>query len=209
MPRRNRVDPFGDLHAVPGRGLLTGNRGCVVDDGGRVVRHHHGRLWISCVLQYRGRRHPLAAPHRWTPLFHLDDASALAAGHRPCGQCRREEYLAYQAAVTRGLRRDRPVSSTGLDALLAAERLRRGRGLDRARDRATWRAPGRDLPDGTVVVDAGTPRLLLDARTLAFSFDGWTSPRPRRTSAVEVLTPPTSVLALANGCTPLLHPSAR
>ena len=88
MPRRNRVDPFGDLHAVAARGLLTGNRGCVVDDDGTLVRHHAVRPWISCVLRYRDERQPLAAPRRWTPLFHLDDASALAAGHRPCGLCR-------------------------------------------------------------------------------------------------------------------------
>ncbi len=208
MPRRNRVDPAGDLHAVPQRGLLTGNRGCVVDDAERVVRHHQGRAWISCVLEHRGWRQPLAAPHRWTPLFLLDDAVALAAGHRPCGLCRREEYLAYRDGVLRGLRRDRPPRSTELDALLAAERLRRGRGPERANDRITWTAPAHDLPDGTVVVQDRTPRLLRGERSLAFSFGGWHDPSPRPRGSTVVLTPPTSVLALANGFAPLLHPSA-
>ncbi len=90
MPRRNRVDPFGDLHAAPERGLFTGNRGCLVDDAGDVVRHHRGRLWITCRLEFRGWRQPLAAPHHWTPLFFLDEAVALAAGHRPCAFCRRD-----------------------------------------------------------------------------------------------------------------------
>ena len=90
MPRRNRIDPWSDLHAASGRGLFTGNRGCLVDDDGNVVRHHHSPLWITCVTEFRGWRHPLAAPHRWTPIFFLDDAVALAAGHRPCAFCRRE-----------------------------------------------------------------------------------------------------------------------
>jgi hypothetical protein len=212
VPLRNRVDPTGDLHAHPARGLLTGNRGCLVDDDGTLLRHHQVRPWIVCVLSYRDRRQPLAAPRRWTPLFHLDDASALAAGHRPCGLCRRAAYQGYQAAVARGLGLDRPPAATTLDTRLAAERLRRGRGLERAGDRLTWRARSSDLPDGTVVLVDGEPRLLVGGRCLAFGFDGWEAPGPGPVpvdAEVEVLTPPTSVLALANGFEPLLHPSAR
>jgi hypothetical protein len=93
MPRRNRIDPFGDLHAVAARGLFTGNRGCLVDDHGGVVRHHRGALWITCVTAWRGRRIGLARPGRWTPVFFLDEAVALAAGHHPCDYCRRDAYL--------------------------------------------------------------------------------------------------------------------
>ncbi|MGH7920112.1 MAG: hypothetical protein ACREQM_09230, partial [Candidatus Dormibacteraceae bacterium] len=107
-PRRNRVDPWGDLHATPERGLFTGNRGCVVDGEERVVRHHQSSLWIVCLLRFRDWRVPLARPSRWTPLFFLDDAAALAAGHRPCGLCRRADHVAYQAAVSEGLGCDRP-----------------------------------------------------------------------------------------------------
>ena len=88
MSRRNRVDPWGDLNAVPERGMFTGNRGCLVDDAGEVVRHHRGRLWITCVTEYKDWRFPLARPGKWTPLFFLDDAVALSAGHRPCALCR-------------------------------------------------------------------------------------------------------------------------
>ena len=109
MPRRNRVDPWGDLHAARGRGLFTGNRGCLVDDGGEVVRHHRSSLWIACLTSYRGWRWPLADPGRWTPIFFLDDAVALAAGHRPCGLCRRDDHRSYRDAVgrRRGARRSR------------------------------------------------------------------------------------------------------
>jgi len=210
VPRRNRIDPWSDLHAASGRGLLTGNRGCLVDDHGDVVRHHGSMLWIACVTEFRGWRHPLAAPHRWTPIFFLDDAVALAAGHRPCAFCRREAYRSYRDAVTVALGCSKPLLASALDRRLVAERHRRGRGLDRAADRLIWEAQIDELPSGTVVVDGDRrARLLIDDRLLAFTFDGWTDPieRPTRRTA-QVLTPPTSVAALANGFRPLLHPSA-
>lgn len=210
MPRRNRVDPWGDLHAVAGRGLFTGNRGCLVDESGAVARHHRGSLWITCLTTYRDWRHPLAAPGIWTPLFFLDDAAALAAGHRPCGLCRRDDYRSYRDAVTIATGSTRPVTAVELNRRLAAERLRRGRGLDRWRDRRLWTAPVDSLPVGTVIVDdERMPRLLLTDHTMRFSFDGWVEPRPRPAGGdVAVLTPPTSVTAMLNGFTPVLHPSA-
>ncbi len=203
MPRRNRVDPFGDLHAVAGRGMFTGNRGCLVDDAERVVRHHRGTLWITCVTEFRGRRVGLARPGRWTPLFFLDDAVALAAGHRPCGECRHAAYRSYRDAVSAA--RGERVRAGDLNRLLAAERSRRGRGPTRAPDRRTWTAPA--PPDGVVVLHDG-PRLLLGERLLAFSFDGWCDPVPRPAGDLTLLTPPTSVAALAHGFVPVLHRSA-
>lgn len=204
MPRCNRVDPFGDLHAVSARGLFTGNRGCLVDGAERLVRHHRGNLWITCSTAFRGRRVGLARPGRWTPVFFLDDAVALAAGHRPCGECRHGAYLAYREAVAAAL--GAPVRADDLNRRLAAERLRRGRGLTRAGDRRTWTAPARELPDGTVVV-ADVPRLILGTDLFAFSFDGWHSPVARPHGTLTVLTPPTSVFALAHGFAPELHPT--
>ncbi len=209
MARRNRVDPWGDLHAVPDRGLLTGNRGCLVDDDEHMVRHHAGRLWIACVLDLRGRRVGLARSGRWTPVFFLDDAVVLAAGHRPCGFCRRDDHLGYQRAVTSGSGSSSPVSAAELDRRLAGERLRPGRGMVRAADRLVWPAPAADLPSGTVVGVGDDALLLLADRALRFGFAGWHSPTPRPVGAVHVLTPPTSVLALRHGFVPLLHPSAR
>src|SRR3954454_1956387 len=107
VPRRNRVDPLGDLHAVAARGLFTGNRGCLVDDDRQLVRHHHSNLWITCLTSFRGWRRELETPHRWTPIFFLDDAVALAAGHRPCNFCRPEAYRAYRDGVTAALQRDK------------------------------------------------------------------------------------------------------
>lgn len=208
MARRNRVDPFGDLHAVSERGMFTGNRGCLVDENRRLARHHRGNLWITCVTSYRDWKSPLDQPGHWTPLFFLDDAVALAAGHRPCGLCRRDDYLAYQHALTVGLGAGRAVPAEEQNRLLANERLRRGRGLDRAADRKTWDADMSALPNGTMIVDSGTPLLVLENCLLEFDFGGWRSPRPRRNDRrASVLTPPTSVLALRNGFVPRLHDS--
>lgn len=211
MPRRNRVDPLGDLHAIADRQGFTGNRGCLVNADGELVSHHNGNLWILCRLRYRGWHHPLAAPRTWTPLFFLDDAVGLAAGHRPCGLCRRLDHLAYRAGVTAGLGRDRPVLADELNARLAAERLRRGRGLDRAGDRIIHRADVDTLPTGAVILgpDGAAPHLVTERHLQPFGFGGWGAPIPRPTGrVVEVVTPPTSVLALANGFRPTLHVSA-
>src|SRR4051812_17622711 len=117
--------------------MFTGNPGPLVDEERRIVRHNaSSTLWITCVLRLGDRRHPLDQPHVWTPLFFLDDAVALAAGHRPCGFCRRADYAAYRDAVAWPAR----LKATELDRRLAAERLRRGRGLSRRADRPVWRA---------------------------------------------------------------------
>ena len=196
---------------MTGRGLFTGNRGCIVDDHEVVVRHHRSStLWITCLTEFRDWRVPLARPRRWTPIFFLDDAVALAAGHRPCATCRRDAYDSYRAAVTRAVAAERPLRAVEIDRLLARERLRPGRGLDRAADRRLWRADLADLPSGAVVVrTSGRPHLVLPDRLMAFSFDGWCEPVERPSGgAVDVLTPPTSVGALQTGFVPTLHPSA-
>ena len=189
---------------------FTGNRGCLVDDSRTLSRHHNGSLWIICLTEFRGWRHPLDQPHRWTPLFFLDDAVALAAGHRPCALCRPDAYRSYRDAVTEALGREHPILASEINACLNAERLRRGRGIVRGPHRRLWTAVSDDLPDGTVVVgEAGESRLVQGKHTWAFSFEGWQQPLPRVAgAAVEVITPPTSVAALLRGFQPVLHPTA-
>jgi len=207
---RNRVDPWGDLHAVPERGLFTGNRGCLVDAAGAVARHHRGSLWITCLTEFRGWHHPLTAPGIWTPLFFLDDAVALAAGHRPCALCRRDAYRSYRAAVTAAIGSTRPLTAVELNTRLDTERLRRGRGIDRRGDRRLWTASLANIPTGAVILSqGGHPHLVLGEHTRPFEFGGWGAPVERDGSrTVTVLTPPTSVAALRHGYAPTLHPSA-
>jgi hypothetical protein len=189
--------------------MFLGNRGCLVDDDRRMVRHHLGQLWIICVLSYKDWKSPLDKPRHWTPLFFLDDAVALAAGHRPCGLCRHHDHLAYREGVRVGLGLERFPSATDLNRMLAKERLSRGRGMSRSGDRILWDAQLPDLPDGTVIVEEAQPLLVTGGQLLQFSWDGWldTGTEVTRRQA-KVLTPPTSVLALSHGYRPVLHPTA-
>ncbi len=98
MPKANRVNPFGQVIATEARGTLMGNRGCLHDHHGQIVRHHCGERWISCLLEFRGRRRQIMRLGHYTELFFLDEATALAAGHRPCFACRRDAAVRFRAA---------------------------------------------------------------------------------------------------------------
>src|ERR1700693_4875242 len=95
MPKRNRVTPFGEIIATPERGTFMGNRGVLHDDKGRLQRGWQVKRWIVCVLEFRDRRRTVMTPGRYTELFFLDEATALAAGHRPCAECRHERFIAF------------------------------------------------------------------------------------------------------------------
>lgn len=195
-PLRNRVMPDGRIVADPARGLLTGNRGCLHDAQGRIVRRWTTRAWIVCRLDWKGRRRDPMPPGRWTALFFLDEAVALAAGHRPCAACRRAAFRAFRAAwaAAHGVR---PLAAD--DAALHAARLA-----------GPWRtADAAALPDGAFVLDAGgTPCLLDGARMLPFAPAGYGPARPRAPGPALVLTPAPTLAALAAGYRPALHPSA-
>jgi hypothetical protein len=204
-PLQNRVAPTGEIVAVPARGLLMGNRGCLHGpDRTLGTARWRSKLWICCVLDWRGRRRDPMPPGRWTALFFLDEATALAAGHRPCGYCRRPAYLSFAGAwrVARGLAR--PPRAGEMDAQLHAERVD-----PRSRRQRTSRALAGTLPDGVMVAHGGGPGLLLGGRVLPWSFTGYLAPVAlRHDAAVDVLTPPSTVAAIAAGYRPLLHPSA-
>src|SRR5215212_4900162 len=121
MPRQNRVTPLGDIIAHPARGLVFGNRGCLHDDEGRIRRRFAGRAWIACRLRFKDRRRALMQPGRYTELFFLDDATALAAGHRPCAECRRDDYRRFIEAWPEPLPRRR--FAAAINARLHEERL--------------------------------------------------------------------------------------
>ncbi len=204
-PLQNRVTPTGEIVADPGRGLLMGNRGCLHTVDRRLgVSRWRSKLWICCLLEFKNARRDPMPPGRWTALFFLDEATALAAGHRPCGYCRRTDYLAYAEAwrTAEGLAvRPRAVE---MDARLHAERVESGTRRQRTRP-----AVAGDLPNGVMVRRGGTPGLLLGNRIRPWSSTGYGVPArvsPRTT--VELLTPPISVAAIAAGYRPRLHPSA-
>ena len=205
MPLQNRVTPFSAIEAVPHQGLFTGNRGCLHDDRRRLVTQGwRTPAWIVCTLTYKDVRRVVMTPRRWTELFFLDEATALAAGHRPCAFCRRPAFRAFVeawASVTGG-----PARAPAVDAALHADRVPPRRGHPRPTARLG------DLPDGTFVTLPGeeeTASLVADGKLWAWSHAGYSRPvrrSPRLT--VTVLTPAASVIALRAGYRPVLHPTA-
>ena len=206
MPLQNRVTPTGEIVADPGRGLLTGNRGCLHTPDGRLgVSRWRSKLWICCTLDWRGRRRDPMPPGRWTMLFFLDEATALAAGHRPCAYCRRADYVAFAEAWGRAAGLERRPKAVEMDARLHGERVD-----SRFRRQLTRAAPVTDLPDGVIVRHRGTVGLVSGDRLLPWSFAGYGSPVPLPDRGdVEVLTPPAIVGAIRAGYRPATHPSAR
>ena len=188
------MTPLGELIAHPARGLVYGNRGCLHDDAGRIRRRYNGKRWIACRLEFRGwHRSPLMQPGKFTELFFLDEATAFAAGHRPCALCRREDYVRFMEIVDgRG--------ADAIDARLHDERSQRGR-----------HARYGELPDGAFVLADGEPWLVLGDGLLRWTPAGYDDRAARPGGSADLLTPPTLVSVLARGwnpVVPLLHPSA-
>ena len=98
MSRQNRGTPFGDIIATPARGTLMGNRGCLHDNQGHIIRPYQLKRWIIYQLEFKGRRRQIMTPGKYTELFFLDEATALAAGHRPCVECSRPRFTEFVAA---------------------------------------------------------------------------------------------------------------
>ncbi len=198
---QNRVFPDATIHATPARGLIFGNRGCLHDSQGKLgPARWRGRRWITCLLRFKDRRRPLMQPGRYTELFFLDEAVALAAGHRPCAECRRADYLAYCAAL------GRQPDADALDRALHADRIAPG-----TTDQRTFTENIDTLPDGSFLrpEPGAPPHLLWQGRLWRFQSAGYNpeGAAPQR-RLVTVLTPRLSVAALAGGYRPLVHPSA-
>ena len=206
MALQNRVTPLGELVADPARGLVYGNRGCLHDEHGRIRRRYAVKRWISCRLEFKGwLRRPLLQSGRFTELFFLDEATAFAAGHRPCALCRRQDYERF-CELWRDLHPDQ-VGADAIDAQLHAERVD-----PRTRRHRLHDSPLDDLPDGAFVLQEGVPLLVLGERLLTWTPAGYLAPRRRPVGATAALiTPPSLVEVLRSGwhgAVPLLHPSA-
>lgn len=198
-PLQNRVAPDGSLWAVPARGLLMGNRGGRLHraDGTLGRARWRSRAWIACRLEFRGRHREVMGAG-YTELFFLDEATALAAGHRPCFECRRADAQAFAAAWGRAHGLDRPPMADEMDRVLHAERLGRDEILPRG-----------SLPPGTIFRHDGGLRLCGTGGLLAWSFDGYApAPEIAAETPVAAVTPASVRAALAAGYRAVLHPSA-
>lgn len=204
MPLPNRVRPDGSLFADPARGLLFGNRGGKFHDPATKAlprRLYATNQWICCVLSFKGRQRDVWGRY-YTELFFCDEVTALAAGHRPCVECRRADAHAYRAALVAGLGLPDVPLFPVIDERLDRER-RHGR------RKRLHRLVAEDLPDGAMVATPeGEFLALRGARALLWAPAGYVASRPRPAGPVDVVTPPSSLAALVNGYQPLWHASA-
>jgi hypothetical protein len=207
VPLQNRVTPLGELVADPARGLVYGNRGCLHDDDGRIRRNHATRRWIACRLRFKEwHRSPLMQPGKFTELFFLDEATAFAAGHRPCALCRREDYDRF-GEIWASLH-DGEAGADAIDLRLHAERYDSD-----ARARRLHSVRGETLPDGAFVLRDREPWLVRGAELLRWTAAGYVDRVPRPAGEVAgAITPPSLMAVLRAGwapAVPLLHESAK
>jgi hypothetical protein len=200
MPLQNRVTPFGEIVAIPQRGMFTGNRGIIHDPATKTLlnRRWSSKAWLICSCQYKGVRRDVMATRSWTELFFLDEATALAAGHRPCFACRREAAESFRTAWAAGRKIPRP-SASAIDALLHAER------IDKGRKRIhPLRVALAALPDGAMVALENRAYLLVGGLFYLWTNSGY-GPPERLRHADGLLTPPSTVAAIQAGFRPVIH----
>jgi hypothetical protein len=207
MPLQNRVDPCGTIFSTPARGTFMGNRGGALHNENRaIVRQYASRRWITCLLEFKGRRRSVMSPGRYTELFFLDEAVALAAGHRPCAECRRDRFNAFKDAWIRA------GEPRGANRLLADEidlELHRAR-IDRRKGKVTYQASLDSLPDGCFVEIEGSSFLVWSDALLLWSPEGYRSKRDRPAGGtITVLTPEPIVRCIRQGYRPEIHESCQ
>lgn len=195
---------MGDIVAAPERGAFTGNRGIIHDAQTRTLlkRRWSGQAWLICTLRWRRVRRSIMGPGSWTELFFLDEATGLAAGHRPCFLCRRAAARVFQSGFTIIGQQARP-RAREIDRALHAERLDGGRKRLHA-----LTSPAADLPDGTMILQHGAPHLMLGGLAWPWSLCGYGAPVAPQSSA-QLITPPSTVATLKAGYMPQIHGSAR
>lgn len=204
MPLQNRVTPFGEIVADPARGTLMGNRGILHDERRQLGRRRwQHRTWIACRLEFHDRHRAVMTPHRYTELFFHDEAVAIAAGHRPCHECRRSDFHAWQAAWAHAHGDRGAPRAPAMDRVLHRDR------IDPAtRSQRVWRSRLAELPDGTFIDFDGAACLVLADRLVAWAPGHYSATMARPLSGdVTVLTPRSAVATLAAGYRPQLHPS--
>lgn len=198
MPHPNRIAPDGTFSTLPQRGAFMGNRGRLHDEAGTIRRRWASAAWITCTLRAKpGRPNPGVLPPRgYTRLFFLDEAVALAAGHRPCAECRRAAYRDFRAAWaaafgTVGLARD-------IDRVLRAETTGAHRGMGTGTDKVDLDS----LPDHCFVCHQGAAHRIAGDRLIPYRDGAYHAAVARPTGRVAVLTPPAMVAVLRAGYRP-------
>jgi hypothetical protein len=203
MPLQNRVDPFGTIHAVPARGTMMGNRGGRMHDpAARTLnRRYASKRWICCVCEFRGRQRHMMGQH-YTELFFLDEVTAFAAGHRPCAECRRADFLRFTQAWREAFGITSRRIADEIDGVIHEERCVSGKGgVTISRDCAAG------LPDGAMISAGEAAYAVRGGAFLPWSFGGYGAPSPIR-GDLKLLTPRSIAKIFETGYAPGFHASA-
>lgn len=206
MSRQNRVNPFGELVATPEKGTLMGNRGCLHDCKGVIRKAFARRAWVTCRLQWKDIQRSVFTPDRYSELFFMDEATAFAAGHRPCNDCRKEAYQTFVALFSEVVGAGSRLKADEMDKRIHADR------LTEDRRQRTHFAKISSLPDGVIVLNPSQPKipcLLWRGRLWRWSFGGYSEPiGASDLDVAEVLTPSLICAVFAAGYPVTVHPSA-
>ncbi len=206
MPLQNRCDPYGALHAVEFRGSVMGNRGGRIHDPETkelTKRRWSSKAWICCVTAFRGRQHDVWG-NVYTAMFFLDEVTALAAGHRPCFECRNRDAKHFATLWANALGRNDRMRAGEMDEQLHRERFVSGGGSSPELNAKTIA----ELPNGTMISAEGVPHALRDGQLLAWAFTGYNKIISIRGIRANLITPPSIVRVLKNGYQPVWHESA-
>jgi len=195
---QNRVDPYGQLICTAARGHWTGNRGVIHNDRKEIIRAFSVRPWITCLLQFKGRHRVVMTPNRWTELFFLDEATAFSAGHRPCAECRRDDFNRFKRYWTEGNPQhgfDLKTPIAQIDLVLHRERIN-------GKTKVTFQKEFEKLPDGVFISHGGQPYLKMADKLHLWTPFGYETTSLFLDSYVDVLTPPSLVSTIAAGYDP-------
>ncbi len=206
-PLPNRVTPFGEIIATNERGQFIGNRG-IIHRGYEITKRCGTDGWVICVIDFRNRRRELMSPGTWTELFFLDEATAFAAGHRPCFYCQRARAKEFAAAWGAGMRLGRDASAKEMDAVMKRERQHVRRLSEDASNRREHLPiiTNADLQSGAMVEAGGDAYLFAAGRFFRWNFEGYRPATPK--GPLRLLTPPSVNAAFGAGFGPALHASA-
>jgi len=185
MPLQNRVDPWGNIIATTARGTLLGNRGILHNGKKQIVKIYQHQGWVTCSLKFKNRKRKLMTPGNYTKLFFLDEATAFAAGHRPCCECRRERYLEFKDYWVRANLKEQinGIKISVINKLMHKDRINKGKKI-------TYQANLKELPDGTIFSYNSSAYLIFKTKIYLWSFEGYYCPKSINIpDEVCVLTP--------------------
>ncbi len=197
---QNRVNPFGDIVKTEARGAWMGNRGVIHNHQQELVKPFKLKAWLICKLEFKGRKRPVMAPNQYTELFFMDEATAFAAGHRPCCECRRADYDKFKSLWLKANPEygfNLKTSIQQIDEILHQER------VGAAKEKVTFEASPNDLPNGSFIALNQNAYLIWDGLMYLWSPFGYEKGiMISEGGKVQVLTPKSVVKTFAAGYVP-------